>query len=740
MITSTFIDEAPQFPHELKLINRWIVRTADKLPYSAHAKDDNLGPIDPHDAQYQSDYDTALAAIELPGKYAGLGFVINYADGLTGFDFDDCVDNGVIRPDVLEIIKRADTYCEFSPSGRGIHAFAKGWQFPVDGTDPARREGSKVGKAEIYSGKRYFTVTGNQVPGTPSTVNDRDLSWLYDRIVLKREFVQAKTTASVAGSQNDSSCVVISKVDGLLLADKYETLMHGTVIRHKENGASDFAIEDAAQILQYESQSSADFALLRFITDRLQTEDVSAIKQEFLKSPLGQRSKARQGDYLDRSIKKLLQETRPGSDQMVLTAVAPTTPATPSVEFTEEIPEFDPSVITGIYKKIVDAVCDGTTIPRQFAFLAAKVFIGARMAGKVTFENMSADSSYYGTAIAPTGTGKGLAWRRTVEGVFLKGHLLDCGVKVIYSADSGAGVKDTFFEDPKDHPVIIYVDEITSLGHKAGEKKNPEIFDLIIELADSTRISRVLASRKGQKANRTHDNARLSLYMCGQNGEVFMSAFAGRTKLGIYDRLYPEYSAAVEAGDEPDVNLVVAHQIWQEFSNLKLAGNMTMAESVKTELDQFWKEQLPDIRKKPRFKKYLMLDMYMAAFGDGVMVAQLEHLRAAIKIYERQLVIRRVNFTTEVPDKVGLYIGRLKTIFENARRRLNTGGTIGEVALSIRDLQTSTMAYKENELQTFNTAWRNFEMQVSATEIVGRNGQKYKKYVPVPDEHEIWAP
>jgi hypothetical protein len=44
----------------------------------------------------------------------------------------------------------------------------------------------------------------------------------------------------------------------------------------------------------------------------MNTDDADAIKQEFLKSPLGERSKATKndGDYLDRSIGKLLKEPR----------------------------------------------------------------------------------------------------------------------------------------------------------------------------------------------------------------------------------------------------------------------------------------------------------------------------------------------------------------------------------------------------------------------------------------------
>jgi Bifunctional DNA primase/polymerase, N-terminal len=408
-------------------------------------------------------------------------------------------------------------------------------------------------------------------------------------------------------------------------------------------------------------------------------------------------------------------------------------------EFAEDvIPDFDRSVITGFFKKVVDSVCEGTTIPPQFAYLAAKVFVGARMAGKVTFENLDADSSYYGAAIAETGTGKGLAWRRTAEGVFQTGNMLDSGIKLCYSADSGAGLKDVFFEG-QDQPVVCYIDEVTSLGHKTGEKKNPEIMDLIIELADSNRISRVLASRKGQQANRTNNNARLSLYMCGQNGEVFMSSFAGRTKLGLYDRLYPEYSSAVEAGDLPEVDHDKAVKILIELNQMQMSGHMIMSPEAKQALEDFWKAHTPEVRKKPRFKKHLMLDMYVGAFGRGVMVAELEDLNAAIKIFERQLIIRRVCFTTEVPDKVGLYISKLKSITESMRRRLNAGETIGQVAKSVRDFQTATNAYRDNEVQTFNTAWRNWEAQVFKVSVAATNGHTYPKFIPEPNENERWT-
>jgi P4 family phage/plasmid primase-like protien len=308
-----FPDKAPQFPQELKALNRWIVRTADKRPFSPYEGDENLGTINPHDEQYQAGYNCAMGALDQLTMFSGAGFVFNYADGYTGTDFDHCVNPETleIRADVREIIEKMDSYAEFSPSRSGVHVITKGWQFPIGA---GGEQGTKVGNAEMYSGKRYFTVTGAHVPGTPLTVNSRDLGWLYQRIVVKREFFVAKHKAGAAGTSTvtsaESSCAVTLKQPGII-SSKYDTLMFGTILRSKDTtGSSDVAIEDAAQILEYESQNSADYALLRLIADKLNTTDVEAIKDEFLKSPLGQRSKANRDGYLDNSIQKLLKEPR----------------------------------------------------------------------------------------------------------------------------------------------------------------------------------------------------------------------------------------------------------------------------------------------------------------------------------------------------------------------------------------------------------------------------------------------
>ena len=55
------------------------------------------------------------------------------------------------------------------------------------------------------------------------------------------------------------------------------------------------------------------------------------------------------------------------------------------------IPPFDGSVIQGIYKKFVDLATKGTTLQPQFVYAITKVIVGAKMAGKIKFEDLDVE-------------------------------------------------------------------------------------------------------------------------------------------------------------------------------------------------------------------------------------------------------------------------------------------------------------------------------------------------------------
>jgi putative DNA primase/helicase len=144
---------AESIPGELKARPQWVAWMAvgdkpDKVPYSARTG----RRASSTDLLTWSTFQEALEA-HGTGEYAGLGFVFSSADPYTGIDLDNCVGgDGEIALWALEIVRYFDSYTELSATGSGLHII-------VRGEVPNRRKG----EVEVYSSKRFFTVTGHVV-------------------------------------------------------------------------------------------------------------------------------------------------------------------------------------------------------------------------------------------------------------------------------------------------------------------------------------------------------------------------------------------------------------------------------------------------------------------------------------------------------------------------------------------------------------------------------------------------
>jgi putative DNA primase/helicase len=145
--------KAESIPRELNVRPQWVVWKAvgdkpDKIPYSARTG----RRASSTDLLTWSTFQEALKAYE-NCDFAGLGFVFSSADPYTGIDLDNCVDaDGEIAGWALEIVRYFDSYTELSATGSGLHII-------VRGEVPNRRKG----EVEVYSSKRFFTVTGHVV-------------------------------------------------------------------------------------------------------------------------------------------------------------------------------------------------------------------------------------------------------------------------------------------------------------------------------------------------------------------------------------------------------------------------------------------------------------------------------------------------------------------------------------------------------------------------------------------------
>ena len=128
-------------------------------------------PVNPHTGRFAKNnapsdwgsYEQALARAYADGL-AGLGYVLTADDGLTGADLDKVRDpvTGELDDWAAEIVGLGETYCEVSPSGRGLRLF---WEGKVE-----RAVKSDKHSVEIYGTGRYLTITGNRVEDCPDEI------------------------------------------------------------------------------------------------------------------------------------------------------------------------------------------------------------------------------------------------------------------------------------------------------------------------------------------------------------------------------------------------------------------------------------------------------------------------------------------------------------------------------------------------------------------------------------------
>lgn len=158
-------------PEELKRVAQWVRWRYEgpdrrKIPYDCNGgqKASSTNPAN------WGTFEQAIGpGVEL---FSGIGFVFSGDDDFVGVDLDESVDeNGELLPEARQIVERLNSYAEVSPSGRGVKVFLRG-SLPIAETG-RKTKANGFKQIEFYHRGRYFTVTGEHVPGTPLTVEDR---------------------------------------------------------------------------------------------------------------------------------------------------------------------------------------------------------------------------------------------------------------------------------------------------------------------------------------------------------------------------------------------------------------------------------------------------------------------------------------------------------------------------------------------------------------------------------------
>ena len=96
----------------------------------------------------------------------GVGFVFTSQDPYCGIDLDHCRDStGQLSQTAAAIVSDLSSYSEWSPSGNGVHILVR--------AEVPRSRRHRVPGIEIYGEGRYFTMTGDRLPGASLAIESR---------------------------------------------------------------------------------------------------------------------------------------------------------------------------------------------------------------------------------------------------------------------------------------------------------------------------------------------------------------------------------------------------------------------------------------------------------------------------------------------------------------------------------------------------------------------------------------
>ena len=168
-------------PESMKSCRQWVAWRLEerdgkgsKIPYQINGQ--RASSMDP---RHWTSFEQACQFVENTPSFSGLGFVFSQADDFVGIDLDNCFgEDGSLDEWARDVLSRFPSYCEISPSAKGMKIFCRG----TLASDRGRRlniPGKPGAHLEVYSSGRYFTVTGQAHGDCMETVNCQDgLDWL----------------------------------------------------------------------------------------------------------------------------------------------------------------------------------------------------------------------------------------------------------------------------------------------------------------------------------------------------------------------------------------------------------------------------------------------------------------------------------------------------------------------------------------------------------------------------------
>lgn len=257
------------------------------------------------------DYDPAIMSFD-PQTDAGIAFMFSEDDPYFGVDIDACrnPETGELTDWAAQIVERLDTYWEVSPSGYGIKAIGRG-TLPVDVLGKSNGKvrtgksykikdvptfGDKAPEVAFYDKRRFWTMTGRRVEGTPA--GPQECQSVVNQLFA--EYWPTKRSSAKADIPNGHKAngYKAPEADGAIIAR----------MTAAKNGEAVEALWCGKWEGKYPSQSEADAALCSHLAFWC-GPDAERIDRIFRGSGL-YRDKWDRDDYRERTIAGAIEKTK----------------------------------------------------------------------------------------------------------------------------------------------------------------------------------------------------------------------------------------------------------------------------------------------------------------------------------------------------------------------------------------------------------------------------------------------
>lgn len=380
-------------PQELMKYPQWVMWRG---VLKQDGKLDKL-PLSPHTGGYASVSDpTTWGTFDIASGQAkqlncGIGFVLTDKDPFGFIDLDSPDDPKLTAEQRQEIWNRHqliaqsfNTYQELSPSGKGLHLICYG-NVP---------EGKRRSKVEIYSSKRFMTVTGQTWRDVPIS----DCGYIMRKLWEEMGGSEVNSTVPDEQPERYSDEVIYKFASEAHNGEKFLKLWSGDYVQ-----------------AGYPSQSEADFALINIIC--FYSRNTVQVKRMFKASALGQRDKANRASFVDPMIRRsfdnqpamvdLTELIERGKEQLSLvkTPVVAGNPFAGPLFETLPAPEGAYIQPPGLLGEIAQFIFDSSVRQVHEVALAAAIGLMAGICGRA-YNVSNTGLNQYILLLAKTGVGK----------------------------------------------------------------------------------------------------------------------------------------------------------------------------------------------------------------------------------------------------------------------------------------------------------------------------------------------